>query len=117
MLKNRSDRDIVFISEKKELMKKIKYAHLKRVCDQQIKGILPEFLSDPQLLVGKIIQHRVVEEDCDNEFWEKGEVLRIFKTNIDIKRTVYEIKYDSEPDATWKFPLLIDKSKGDLLII
>ena len=87
MLKNRSDRDIVFISEKKELMKKIKHARLKRVCDQQIKGILPEFLSDPQLLVGKIIQHHVVE-DCDNEFWEKVEVLRIFKTNIDTKRII-----------------------------
>ena len=114
MLKNRSDRDIVFISEKKELMKKIKHARLKRVCDQQIKGILPEFLSDPQLLVGKIIQHRVVEEDCENEFWEKGEVLRIFKRNIDIKRTVYEIKYDSEPDATWKFPF-IDMSNNIMI--
>ena len=78
---------------------------------------LKQTLIQRELLVGKIIQHRVVEEDCDNEFWEKGEVLRIFKTNIDIKRTVYEIKYDSEPGATWKFPLLIDMSKGDLLII
>ena len=72
MLKNRSDRDIVFISEKKELMKKIKHARLKRVCDQQIEGILPEYLSDPQLLVGKIIQHRVVEEDCEQRILGEG---------------------------------------------
>ena len=116
-LKSREDRLDVVFANKKELMNKIKDARLKRICDQQKKDILPKYLSNPALLEGKQIQHKVVEQDDSDVFWERGVVLKVVRNNVNTKKTEYEVRYDSEPEAVWKFPLLIDLEKGDLLVL
>ena len=116
-LKSREDRDVAIMSGKKELMEKIKNARIGRLSNQQKKQMLPQFLQNPELLVGKTIQHKVNEEDNNEMFWGRGVVLKVYRTYSNSKRTEYEVRYDSEPEEVWKFPLLADMEKGDLLVL
>ena len=53
-------------------------------------------------------------------FWCRGVVLKVYRTynKYNSKRTEYEVRYDSEPEEVWKFPLLADMAKGgDLLVL
>lgn len=66
-------------------------------------------------LVGKRIQH-LYEEDDKSEVWYKGEVLRVHKANPNPLKTVFEVRYDSEPEWKYYLELLIDYKKGWLKI-
>lgn len=66
-------------------------------------------------LVGKRIQH-LYEEVDKSEVWYKGEVLRVHKANPNPLKTVFEVRYDSEPEWRYYLELLIDYKKGWLKI-
>lgn len=66
-------------------------------------------------LVGKRIHH-LYEEDDKSEVWYRGEVLRIHKAHPNPLKTVFEVRYDSEPGWKYYLELLIDYKKGWLKI-
>ncbi|XP_029008320.1 uncharacterized protein C15orf39 homolog [Betta splendens] len=66
-------------------------------------------------LVGKRIHH-LYEEDDKSEVWYKGEVLRVHEAHSNPLKTVFEVRYDSEPEWKYYLELLIDYKKGWLKI-
>ncbi|KAM4734056.1 uncharacterized protein C15orf39 homolog [Anableps anableps] len=66
-------------------------------------------------LVGKRIRH-LYEEDDKSEVWYRGEVLRIHEAHTNPLKTVFEVRYDSEPEWKYYLELLIDYKKGWLKI-
>lgn len=116
-LKSRDVRDNVFAVQKSELMFKIREARMSQITMQQKRNFLKEFLADPNLLVGKDILHRVREEGSDEVNWEQGKVMSLIKIAKNVKRSEYCVLYASEPDNVWKFPLLMDFEKGDLILL
>lgn len=66
-------------------------------------------------LVGKKIYH-LYEEDDKSEVWYKGEVLRIHEAHRNPLKTIFEVRYDSEPEWKYYLELLIDYKKGWLKI-
>ncbi|XP_059192070.1 uncharacterized protein C15orf39 homolog [Centropristis striata] len=66
-------------------------------------------------LVGKKIRH-LYEEDDKSEVWYRGEVLRIHEANTNPLKTIFEVRYDSEPEWKYYLELLIDYKKGWLKI-
>ncbi len=66
-------------------------------------------------LVGKRIRH-LYEEDDKSEVWYRGEVLRIHEAHTNPLQTIFEVKYDSEPEWKYYLELLIDYKKGWLKI-
>lgn len=66
-------------------------------------------------LVGKRIQH-LYEENDKSEVWYRGVVLRIHEPNSNPLKTVFEVKYDSEPEWQYYLELLVDYKKGWLKV-
>lgn len=66
-------------------------------------------------LVGKRIRHLYEEKD-KTEVWYKGVVLRIHESHPNPLKTVFEVKYDSEPEWQYYLELLMDYKKGWLQI-
>lgn len=66
-------------------------------------------------LVGKRIQHLYEEED-KSEVWYRGEVLGVHRANPNPLKTVFEVRYDTEPEWMYYLELLIDYKKGWLKI-
>ncbi|XP_033491812.2 uncharacterized protein C15orf39 homolog [Epinephelus lanceolatus] len=66
-------------------------------------------------LVGKRIRH-LYEEDDKSEVWYRGEVLRIHEAHTNPLKTIFEVRYDSEPEWKYYLELLIDYKKGWLKI-
>ncbi|TSX16994.1 hypothetical protein Baya_13648 [Bagarius yarrelli] len=66
-------------------------------------------------LVGKRIRH-LYEENDKTEVWYKGVVLRIHESHHNPLKTVFEVKYDSEPEWQYYLELLVDYKKGWLKI-
>lgn len=66
-------------------------------------------------LVGKRIRH-LYEENDKTEVWYKGVVLRIHESHPNPLKTVFEVKYDSEPEWQYYLELLLDYKKGWLQI-
>uniref|UniRef100_A0A8P4GF95 Uncharacterized protein n=1 Tax=Dicentrarchus labrax TaxID=13489 RepID=A0A8P4GF95_DICLA len=66
-------------------------------------------------LVGKRIRH-LYEEDDKSEVWYRGEVLCIHEANANPLKTIFEVRYDSEPEWKYYLELLIDYKKGWLKI-
>lgn len=66
-------------------------------------------------LVGKRIRH-LYEEDDKSEVWYRGEVLRIHEAHTNPLKTIFEVRYDSEPEWRYYLELLIDYKKGWLKI-
>ncbi|CAN9499345.1 unnamed protein product [Ophioblennius macclurei] len=66
-------------------------------------------------LVGKRIRH-LYEEDDKSEVWYQGEVLRIHEAHANPLKTIFEVRYDSEPEWKYYLELLIDYKKGWLKI-
>ena len=64
-----------------------------------------------------MIQHLVREECDDNVFLECGEVIDVEMPNKIVKRTLYQIKYNSEPDKLWYCPLLVYIENGDVILV
>lgn len=66
-------------------------------------------------LVGKRIRH-LYEEDDKSEVWYRGEVLRVHEPHTNPLKTIFEVRYDSEPEWKYYLELLIDYKKGWLKI-
>lgn len=66
-------------------------------------------------LVGKRIHH-LYEENDKSEVWYRGEVLRIHEAHSNPLKTIFEVRYDSEPEWKYYLELLIDYKKGWLKI-
>ncbi|XP_072881128.1 uncharacterized protein C15orf39 homolog isoform X1 [Hemitrygon akajei] len=66
-------------------------------------------------LVGKRIRH-LYEENDKTESWYKGVVLRVHEKHQNPLKTVYEVKYDTEPDWQYYLELLQDYEKGWLRV-
>lgn len=66
-------------------------------------------------LVGKRIRH-LYEEDDKSEVWYRGEVLRVHEAHTNPLKTIFEVRYDSEPEWKYYLELLIDYKKGWLEI-
>lgn len=66
-------------------------------------------------LVGKRIRH-LYEEADKSEVWYRGEVLRIHEAHTNPLKTIFEVRYDSEPEWKYYLELLIDYKKGWLEI-
>lgn len=66
-------------------------------------------------LVGKKIHH-LYEEDDKSEVWYRGEVLRVHEAHPNPLKTIFEVRYDSEPEWRYYLELLIDYKKGWLKI-
>ncbi|XP_071392389.1 uncharacterized protein C15orf39 homolog [Centroberyx affinis] len=66
-------------------------------------------------LVGKRIRH-LYEEDDKSEVWYRGEVVRIHEAHPNPLKTIFEVRYDSEPEWKYYLELLIDYKKGWLKI-
>lgn len=66
-------------------------------------------------LVGKRIRH-LYEEDDKSEVWYRGEVLRVHEAHANPLNTIFEVRYDSEPEWRYYLELLIDYKKGWLKI-
>ena len=79
-------------------MQKIHNSRLRQLNKQQKLKMLPVFIENPNLLVGKFIQHKVKEQDEDESFWCRGEIIGIDKLNNNAKRSTFNIRYDMEPD-------------------
>lgn len=66
-------------------------------------------------LVGKRICHLYEEKD-KSEVWYKGLVVRIHEPHPNPLKTVFEVKYDSEPEWQYYLELLMDYKKGWLKV-
>lgn len=66
-------------------------------------------------LVGKRIHH-LYEENDKSEVWYRGEVLRIHEAHSNPLKTIFEVRYDSEPEWKYYLELLMDYKKGWLKI-
>ncbi|XP_014353077.1 uncharacterized protein C15orf39 homolog [Latimeria chalumnae] len=62
-------------------------------------------------LVGKRIRH-LYEENDKTESWYRGVVVRVHERHQNPLKTVYEVKYDSEPEWKYYLELLQDYEKG-----
>ncbi|XP_066491560.1 uncharacterized protein C15orf39 homolog [Tiliqua scincoides] len=62
-------------------------------------------------LVGKRIRHLYEEKD-KTEAWYRGVVLRVHKHHKNPLKTVYEVKYDSEPEWQYYLEILQDYKRG-----
>ena len=91
----------------------------KKVTVKQQKNVLPSLLENPEQLVGRRVSHRVTEETSDVVLWCEGTVLEVIKiSQKNPCKTVYLIHYDiEEENLNWKFPLLEDMQKGDLILL
>ncbi|XP_051512172.1 uncharacterized protein LOC127416705 [Myxocyprinus asiaticus] len=66
-------------------------------------------------LVGKRIRH-LYEENDKTEVWYIGVVVRIHEPHTNPLKTVFEVKYDSEPEWQYYLELLLDYKKGWLKV-
>ncbi|XP_078388610.1 uncharacterized protein C15orf39 homolog [Cetorhinus maximus] len=66
-------------------------------------------------LVGKRIRHLYEEKD-KSESWYKGVVVRVHEKHQNPLKTVYEVKYDTEPDWQYYLELLQDYENGWLRV-
>ncbi len=98
------------------MLLKLVAARSKRKSDIQRKEVFPEFLDDPNRLVGKQVKHLVRDPGQPVE-WLPGKVLKV--TQCKAIDTIYIIRYDglSESESDWSFPLLKDMNKGELIIL
>lgn len=66
-------------------------------------------------LVGRRIRH-LYEEDDKSEAWYRGEVVGIHEAHSNPLQTIFEVRYDSEPEWKYYLELLIDYKNGWLQI-
>ncbi|KAH0619890.1 hypothetical protein JD844_014287 [Phrynosoma platyrhinos] len=74
-------------------------------------GSIPALPAKYPELVGKRIRHLFEEKD-KTQAWYQGVVLRVHKRHKNPLKTVYEVKYDSEPDWQYYLEILQDYKKG-----
>ncbi|XP_034265456.1 uncharacterized protein C15orf39 homolog isoform X1 [Pantherophis guttatus] len=86
------------------LLKRFKHRRHSRAKVSSLPSEYPE-------LVGKRIRHLYEEKD-KTEAWYQGVVLRVHKPHKNPLKTVYEVKYDSEPEWQYYLEILQDYKNG-----
>ncbi len=103
-------------SQKSKLYDSLKAARKKLQNKRQKESLLPKFLDNPELLVGKKVMHQCAEDGIID--WFVGNVTGIVKSHKDVSKTKYSIQYEVEEfKNSWEFSLLKDLQKGDLIVI
>lgn len=111
--KEQDEREMAVHEKKGRMLAQLFEARKKRKRKQQ-QCYLPKLIADPQLLVGKTVQHKCVEEGESD--WFDGNVLSIEKTTKDPAKTVYNIRYNESPTHIMAFSLIAELRKGNLII-
>lgn len=111
--KEQDERDMAVHEKKGRMMAQLFEARKKRKTKQQ-QCYLPKLIADPQLLVGKTVQHKCVAEGESD--WFDGIVLSIEKSTKDPAKTVYNIRYNESPTYIMAFSLIAELRKGNLII-
>ena len=105
-----------FDSQKEKLHQKLKETRLKPIIEKQ-RSQISSYVNDPHLLVGKNVRHKVKEDGDERVFWSAGKVVELIKLNdANKKRSEYLVEYEEETEQ-WRFPLLVDLEKGDLIVL
>ncbi|XP_029615417.1 uncharacterized protein C15orf39 homolog [Salmo trutta] len=79
---------------------------------QRARSVMKMYYPD---LVGRRIQH-LYEEGDGTEVWYRGLVVQVHEPHPNPLKTVFQVKYDSEPEWQYYLELLIDYKKGWLKI-
>ncbi|XP_036790462.1 uncharacterized protein C15orf39 homolog [Oncorhynchus mykiss] len=79
---------------------------------QRARSVMKIYYPD---LVGRRIQH-LYEEGDGTEVWYRGLVVQVHEPHPNPLKTVFQVKYDSEPEWQYYLELLIDYKKGWLKI-
>ncbi|XP_064786727.1 uncharacterized protein C15orf39 homolog [Oncorhynchus masou masou] len=79
---------------------------------QRARSVMKIYYPD---LVGRRIQH-LYEEGDGTEVWYRGLVVQVHEPHPNPLKTVFQVKYDSEPEWQYYLELLIDYEKGWLKI-
>ena len=70
--------------------------------------MINKFIENPDILAGKLIQHRVRENSDAEATWCRANAVGIDKINTsNLKRTSFDIVYDGEPDDVFSFALIL----------
>ena len=102
------------LSAKQQVLKKLLHSRNKRKIEKQ-KNDLPNFISNPALLVNMKVKHLCRDPGKEAE-WLGALVTDITKKKTNALSTCYSVRYDDFPDETWSFELLRDMKSGDLVI-
>ena len=116
-LKEKDQRDEAVATHKAQLMEKIKSGRIKLLTDQQKSEHLQKFIENPKSLIGLHIQHFRKEDDEGEARWCKGKVLSISEEIQNVKRTKFNVVYDSQSDRTFEYPIISHFNKGDVIIL
>lgn len=101
---------------KRSLNQKIEENRKKILITQQ-KDLLPNFLSNPNTLVGKRVKHKCRDPVTKIVEWFTGTVKNIQCQNENPFKIEFNIHYDDDnDDDDWCFPLLKDMQNGDVII-
>ena len=109
-----SERGIDYTNVKKKLIEKRRKDRESRVIAKE-KTKLSKLKEEPEVLVGKAIQH-LCKVDDDAE-WFRAVVRDLVEIKNDPMNIEYNIIYDDYPEEVWTFPLLRDLKNGDLIIL
>ena len=101
-------------TNKRAMVAKLKKERIQRQVQQQ-KAQASRYVENIELLVGKHVQH-LCREPGEDAVWCHATVTGIYKCTANVRKTEYTLQYDTCPDDTWNFPLIMDLTKGDLLV-
>ncbi len=102
-------------NQKKSLIIKLKNERIQRQASKQ-KGYLDQYTKNPSSLVNKNVRH-LVRDPGEDAIWCEAVVHRCEPHKSDPIKTNYVITYNDFPEeGEWKFNLLADMKKGDLLV-
>jgi E1A/CREB-binding protein len=116
-LKEKNQRNDLIKKQKEELFTKLKDSRMSHLAKQKRIQFLPALLNDPVNLVGRVILHKIKEADEEEYFWCKADVVKIGNIGKKVKKTLYDVIYESEPGSIYSFPLLSDFDKGDMILL
>lgn len=102
------------ITVKQNVVKMLMDERKRNTVNQQ-SYLLPKFIDNPELHVGKSFKHKCKEEGSNEVIWCSGKVLSIHA--LKDKTAEFCVRYEvDDNDTEWYFPLLIDMLNGDLII-
>ena len=80
----------------------------------QQQEILPCLIGDPQKLVGRNVLHKCNEGG--SIAWFEAVVVEVHTLKPNAVKSEFLVRYAEDPNSLWKFPLLLDLKKGDLIL-
>ena len=113
-----NERKVIVEHQKKQLMDKTSSGSLGLLNKLQVNSMIKKFIENPELVIGMLIQHRIRENNDGEATWCRANAVGINKINrSNLKRTLFDIAYDGEPDDVFTFPLILDFEHCDVLLI